>query len=155
MLAKGDVNFLVVGGIAVSFNGFDRATVDVDILVEPSQANLVRLLKTLSHFGEGFARELKPEDFVLQEGSVRIGEHFDLDIFVQMKGLKYHDMIKDSRQTILGGKPIHYLNSSQLIFLKKDSCREKDRLDVQALTTILKEQMQQASNPAGGSGLKA
>jgi hypothetical protein len=35
-LARGAVDFAVVGGVAVSLNGFVRATEDVDILVHPN-----------------------------------------------------------------------------------------------------------------------
>lgn len=148
MLTKGGVAFLVVGGIAVSLNGFDRVTKDVDVLVDHSRPNLERLLEVLAGFGEGHARELKPDDFVCQEGSIRIGEHFDLDIFVQMAGLKYEDMLKDSQQTTLGGETIRYLSPSQLIFLKKGSYREKDQLDVHALSAILRERGLPVAGPS-------
>ena len=63
-LARSGVDFAVVGGVAVSMNGFVRATDDVDILAHYSPENLRKLLDCLKHWGEGWARELKVEDFV-------------------------------------------------------------------------------------------
>src|SRR5688572_18678764 len=80
-LARAEVDFAVVGGVAVALNGFVRATDDLDILVSDSPENIQRLLNALSKWGEGWARELKVEDFVPQEGSIRVMDVFDLDIF--------------------------------------------------------------------------
>src|SRR5687767_12994845 len=80
-LAGAEVDFCVVGGLAVILNGYGRLTEDADILVNDSPANLQRLLGVLKQWGEGWARELSPEDFVPQEGSIRVQEEneFDLD----------------------------------------------------------------------------
>ena len=68
-LSRAGIDYLVVGGVAVCLNGFVRATQDLDLLVEASPANLRRLLACLATFGEGFARELSPEDFPMEEGA--------------------------------------------------------------------------------------
>jgi hypothetical protein len=39
-LARAGVDFALVGGVAISLNGFIRATDDVDILVKNSTENL-------------------------------------------------------------------------------------------------------------------
>jgi len=70
-LAQDGVDFAVVGGLAVILNGYPRVTLDVDILVDASMDNLKRMLGCLSRWGQGWAKELKPEDFLTQEGSVR------------------------------------------------------------------------------------
>ena len=62
-LARAEVNFILVGGVAVALNGFVRTTEDVDILIERSPENVGRLLDALSAFGEGHARELTAADF--------------------------------------------------------------------------------------------
>src|ERR1700747_2418703 len=85
-LARAGVDFAAVGGVAISLNGFVRATEDVDILAHSSPDNLRKLLGCLKNWGEGWARELKVEDFLIEEGSIRVMENFDLDIFVKMRG---------------------------------------------------------------------
>ena len=48
LLAKAGVEFIVVGGIAVSFQGYVRLTEDVDLLLDDSPANVHCLLETLA-----------------------------------------------------------------------------------------------------------
>src|SRR5437870_3869983 len=85
-LARNGIDLAVVGGLAVILNGYARLTVDVDIIVGPTPDNLRKLLNCLEAWGEGWARELSVEDFVAQEGSIRVMEDFDLDIFTRMRG---------------------------------------------------------------------
>jgi hypothetical protein len=125
-----------VGGVAVSLNGFVRATDDLDIIVQESPENIRRLIGCLSGWGEGWARELKEEDFSLQEGSIRVREAFDLDIFTQMRGKSLEDFRKRLRYLAVGEAQIPYLDAADLIFLKEGSWREKDQLDVGALKRI-------------------
>ena len=137
-LTRSEVDFCVVGGLAVVLNGYVRVTEDVDILVNPERANLERMLAVLKEWGEGWARELTPDDFPVQEGSVRILEQeFDLDIFVQMRGHKLDSFRPTLRFFGSSGVRIPYLGPDGLILLKQDSWREKDRRDVQAMREAL------------------
>ena len=137
-LARGEVDFAVVGGVAVSLNGFVRATDDLDILVNDVPANIQRLLDALSRWGEGWARELKVEEFVPQEGSIRVMEDFDLDIFTRMRGKSLEDFRPRLGYIDSSGVRIAYLAAEDLIFLKQPSWREKDQIDVNTLKRLLK-----------------
>jgi hypothetical protein len=136
-LAADTVDFAVVGGVAVIFNGYPRLTLDVDILVSDAPENLHKLLTCLAGWGEGWARELKPEDFVFQEGAIRVIEDFDLDIFTRMKGMSLNDFRPRLRYLDTGNVRIPYLSPADLIFLKEESWREKDKIDVEAMREIL------------------
>ncbi len=136
-LAASRVDFAVVGGLAVIFNGYPRLTLDADILVQDAPDNLRRLLACLANWGEGWARELKPEDFVFPEGSIRVTEEFDLDIFTRMRGRSLDDFRPRLRYLETGSIRLPYLAPADLIFLKQDSWRDKDKLDVQAMRDIL------------------
>jgi len=136
-LVTSNVDFAVVGGLAVIFNGYPRLTLDADILVDDAPDNLGRLLSCLSGWGEGWARELKPEDFTPAEGSIRVMEEFDLDIFTQMGGHKLDDFRPRLRYLDTSGVRVPYLSPVDLILLKQGSWREKDKLDVQAMKEIL------------------
>jgi len=136
-LAQAGIDYALVGGLAVILNGYPRATVDVDILVSDSQENLRKLLDCLSHWGEGWARELKVEDFVPEEGSIRVMEDFDLDIFTRLQGRSLADFRSRLRHLEASGVQIPYLGPQDLILLKEGSWREKDQLDVAALRRIL------------------
>jgi hypothetical protein len=140
-LARSEIDFAVVGGVAVSLNGFVRATDDLDILISDAAENVQRLLAALAKWGEGFARELKVEDFIPQEGSIRIMEEFDLDIFTRMRGKSLDDFRPRLRYLETTGETrIPYLAPEDLIFLKQNSWREKDQIDVSTLSRIIKGQ---------------
>jgi hypothetical protein len=142
-LARSGVDFAVVGGLAVILNGYPRVTVDADILAHNSPENLRKLLDCLKNWGEGWARELKVEDFALEEGAVRVMEDFDLDIFVKMRGKTLDDFRPNLRHFESDGARIAYLSPADLIFLKQDSWREKDQLDVSAMKEILAREAKQ------------
>jgi len=48
-LVEAGVEFLVIGGVAVGFHGFVRATKDVDVVPSPDPENLQRLAGVLEH----------------------------------------------------------------------------------------------------------
>ena len=136
-IARASVDFAVVGGVAVSLNGFVRATDDVDVLIEEDPSNVSKLLTCLTHWGEGWARELKSEDFVPQEGSIRVIEDFDLDIFTRMRGYSLADFRPRLKKIETGGVSIPFLAPEDLVLLKGASWREKDQIDVAALKRII------------------
>lgn len=138
-LADADVKFVLVGGIAVTLHGYVRLTEDVDILVAHDPGNIDRLLDSLSTFGEGFARELRPADFNGDPGAIRIveeSEQCQMDIFTQMSGLTFDNLAKDAEHFQIKGREILYASKAALIRLKETSVREKDRLDVMALRQL-------------------
>ena len=136
-LVRSGVDFAAVGGVAISLNGFVRATEDVDIIVGNDPENLRKLIECLKGWGEGWARELKPEDFTIEAGAVRLIEDFGLDMFVSMREKKLEDFRPRLRYLETSGVNIPYLAPEDLIFLKQDSWRDKDKLDVQAMREII------------------
>ncbi|MSU21633.1 MAG: hypothetical protein EXS30_09590 [Pedosphaera sp.] len=136
-LARSGVDFAVVGGIAVILNGYPRFTLDVDILVDEKIENIRRVLAYLECWGEGWARELKEEDFVPQEGSIRVMEDFEIDIFTRMRGKSLDDFRPRLRYLETSGVRIPYISPQDLIYLKQGSWRDKDKLDVLAMQEII------------------
>ena len=135
LLVESNVAFILVGGVAVCLNGFVRTTEDLDVLVDDSRPNIDRLLECLRQFGQGHAAELTTDDFTDEEGAIRVQEEFDLDIFVRMRGRKYADLLGQlAIHEMADGTKIPYLNAEGLIILKQGSVREKDRIDVAALS---------------------
>ncbi len=150
LLVDHKVRFITVGGLAIIMNGFVRSTLDADVLLDVSRDNIERLLETLGGVGEGWARKLTVEDFGPAEGSIRVAEHFDIDLFVQMKGLRYEDFLPEARRVKLRDREIFHLSPQQLIRLKTGSYREKDQLDVIAMRNILNDERAAAGLPPLG-----
>jgi hypothetical protein len=64
-LTDAQVEFIVIGGVAVGVHGFIRATKDLDIVPDPAPENLQRLARALTeihaqHLGIG---DFSPEEF--------------------------------------------------------------------------------------------
>lgn len=136
-LTDAAVEFAVVGGVAVIANGYVRLTEDLDILVHDAPENIQRLLECLRTWGEGWARELTVEDFVPREGSIRVMEDFDLDIFTRMRGKSLEDFRPRLRRLETSNTSFLHLGPEDLVWLKQDSWRDKDKLDVRALKEII------------------
>ena len=136
-LVRHNIDFALVGGLAVILNGYPRVTLDADILISERPENVRKLLDFLVHWGEGWARELRPEEFIPQEGCIRVSEDFDLDIFTRMQGHSLEDFRGRLRWIDLGEVRLPVLAPADLILLKSGSWREKDKFDVLALQEIL------------------
>ena len=121
--------------MACALNGFVRTTEDVDILVEREPDNLRRMLEVLRTVGEGYARELRVDDFSDEEGAVRLVEDFPIDIFTRLGGRTYGDLL-EHRKLSEGDPPIPFLDASGLILVKSGSSRPQDRFDVEALRRL-------------------
>jgi hypothetical protein len=52
-LDEAGVEFIVIGGVAVGFHGYVRATEDLDIVPSPDPRNLERLAEVLRALGAG------------------------------------------------------------------------------------------------------
>ena len=139
LLAEAEVDFIVVGGIAVSIQGYVRLTEVVDLLIDGSAGNVSRLLNRLADYGEGFARELSSDDFDDEEGAIRIveeSEQCQIDIFTRMSGRRYMDVIEDADRFEVGGYQIAVASKASLIGWKSKSVREKDQFDAAALRRL-------------------
>lgn len=138
-LSEASVDYILVGGLAVAFCGYVRATEDVDLLIRVDEENLQRLLNVLADFGEGAATELRVEDFTLEEGAIRVVEEFPLDIFTLMSGYRYEDLKSMTETRRVNDHTVRHLNVEGLLMLKEESLRSKDQTDVQALRRIQEE----------------
>ncbi len=139
LLADAEIRFVVVGGLAVSMQGYVRLTEDVGVLVDSSPDNIQNLLATLASYGEGFARELSPDDFTDTEGAIRIvevAEQCQIDIFTRMSGKTYQDILATADWFDIRDRRVAFASKRSLIDWKSRSVREKDRLDALALERL-------------------
>lgn len=142
-LVAARVEFVTVGAMACVFNGFIRATIDVDILVKRTPKNIARLLAFLAGVGEGAAKELSWDDFTDEPGAIRIIEDFPIDLFVRMGGLAYEDVMASAKYhkttAAEGCVRIPYADAETMVRIKSSSLREHDKLDVLVLQQIIRE----------------
>jgi hypothetical protein len=140
VLREHEVDFVVIGGIAVAAHGYVRATRDVDIIPAPGRHNLARLLEALidldarHDLGDRRPEEMPVEldlDGLAQGGnwflSTRLGR---LDVMQALEGARSYDGMR-ARAVVKEG--IAYVGLDDLIALKDAAGRDVDRIDIRAL----------------------
>lgn len=72
LLNKNDVEYLVVGGYTEIMYGYPRLTVDIDIWVNPTRENSIKVRKTIEEFGFSF-ENFSHLDFSINDNVIQIG----------------------------------------------------------------------------------
>jgi hypothetical protein len=104
-LNSNEVEYLVVGALAVSWHGFPRYSADIDFLIRPSDANAVRVLRALSQFGFG-SLDISPSDLTLAGKVIQLGyEPNRIDLMTSVTGVSFDDAWDDRAPGDLDGGP--------------------------------------------------
>lgn len=129
------VRYVVIGGYAVAFHGYPRATDDVDVLVERSETNLRRVERALVAF---VGTAPRPDALRRRGGMVRIGgEITHVDITTKVDGLAAFGPLWERRvRGELLGEPVSYLSLRDLLRTKRAANRPKDQGDIAALEAL-------------------
>ncbi len=72
LLNKRAVRYLLVGGYAVGFYGYPRATNDIDFWIELNRENAEKIVEVIREFGFN-PPELSPELFLKDKQVIRMG----------------------------------------------------------------------------------
>jgi predicted nucleotidyltransferase len=139
-LDKARVDYILIGGVAVVLNGFDRLTNDMDIFIEVIPQNIENLKNTLySLYKDPSINEIQQNDFdsypVIRYGTPN---GFNIDIIGKLGEMaKYGDL--DYEVMNIQGVNIKIATPETLFKLKKDTLREKDKIDAFFLSELIKK----------------
>lgn len=127
------VDYLLIGGWAVGFHGYPRATADMDVWVACEQANAKRIVQALNLFG--FSHDEATESLFTQPGFVvRLGmPPMRIEILTQISGIEFATCRNRSETLTVDGIEIPVISLPDLIANKKASGRPKDLADADAL----------------------
>ncbi len=127
------VEFLVIGGHAVAFHGYPRATADLDVWVAVNPANASLLVAALKDFGFDVP-DLTPELFLQADRIIRMGVAPNrIEIQTGIDGVKFSDCYPRRVTAELDGLPVHFISLSDLKTNKAASGRNKDLADLDNL----------------------
>jgi hypothetical protein len=134
-LNRFEVEYLVVGSEAVAFHAVPRYSLDFDVFVRSTPANLFRVRAALEVFG---ARELADRvdahTWARTGATLRLGEPpTQIDVLLQLSGVEYHEVSPNAVSGAYGSVPVRFMGRADLIRNKKAAGREKDLADVRAL----------------------
>jgi hypothetical protein len=127
------VEFLVIGGHAVAFHGYPRATADLDIWIAIDPANASRVAAALRDFGFNVP-ELKPDLFLKEDRVIRMGVAPNrIEIQTGIDGVKFSDCFPRRVTAELDGVPVAFISLNDLKANKAASGRNKDLADLDNL----------------------
>lgn len=133
-LTRHDARFLVVGGYAVAAHGHVRATKDLDIWVDPTDANAQRVLGALVEFGAPLA-DLTASDLAHPHYGFMMGTPpRRIDVLTSVDGLEFADAwARQIAFAVAEGQVAPFLSRTDLVANKRAAGRPQDLADVAAL----------------------
>ena len=121
--------YVVVGGFAMRAAGYNRRTMDVDLVVAADRENEARVFGALSTLPDNAVRELLPGE-LQQYNVIRVGDEILVDLMRTAGGIDYAEAAKDVVVREIQGVPIPFASPRLLWRMKAVTHREKDAGDL-------------------------
>ena len=132
---KKGVEYILVGGMAVILNGYNRTTGDMDVWVKKSAENYERIVRAFHDFGMPVF-DMTKEKF--------LGDQFDvwsfgrdpvrIDLMTDVKGLDFDDALSNAQYFTENNVAFRFLHIDTLIKAKQASGRHRDMDDIEQLS---------------------
>jgi hypothetical protein len=126
------VEYLIIGGYAVGYYGYPRATGDMDIWIAFSSKNLRGLVAALREFG--FAVPEPAEEFLREGQFVGPGNQpLRIEILTSISGVSFQECYAARTKEEIDEVPVSFIGLRQLKINKQASGRLKDLNDINNL----------------------
>jgi len=133
LLKEYNVRYLLIGGYAVGYHGYPRATEDMDIWVAVHPDNAQKLVSTLRAFGFDDPN-LKSELFLQKPKIIRMGfPPMRLEIATSISGVEFDERYQTRITDDFDGVEVSVIDLENLKKNKKASGRTKDIADLEEL----------------------
>ena len=134
-LNEQQVEYVLVGGMAVILHGYVRTTGDMDIWVNKTKLNYQRLVKAYTQFGMPLF-DMTESAFVSDQYDVwSIGAPpVKIEVMTAVKGLNFNETSETAQVYEERGLRIRFIDVDHLIKAKKASGRFRDLDDIEQLT---------------------
>jgi predicted nucleotidyltransferase len=134
VLGENDVRYVLIGGHAMNYYGYDRPAADLDIVIDRTSENVQKLI---SAFGD--MRMSVPTNalqILTQPNKKMRIPLYEIDVLTSIESLQFDDMY-DARVVVeLDSLKISMISKAHLLFMKQHSNREEDQSDYCALEKI-------------------
>jgi hypothetical protein len=134
-----EVDFVVIGGVAVGAHGYVRGTEDLDLVPDPDPENLARLTEALRKLDSTLPtvgdRPFNPDTdagVIRRGGNVTAMTRFGgLDVVQRARGVpSYTQLSEDAVNSDLLGIPVRVCSLPRLREMKEAQNREQDQADL-------------------------
>lgn len=134
------IDFILIGGYAVNFHGYNRVTADMDVWLKPDNQNKLKFLEFLK--AEGFDDEslkhIESIDFT-RHAAFHIGEKpLQVDFLTIISGLSFSEANEKKLLLPFEQSSVAVIHIDHLILSKITSSRPKDKLDIEELQKIMR-----------------
>ncbi len=133
LLNAHQVEYLLIGGYAVGYHGYPRATVDMDIWIAMSPANSQRIVTVLKEFGFELP-ELSPELFLEEWQIIRLGvPPVRIELATTVSGVNFSECYAERVEDVLDDVKVNLISLKHLKINKKACGRHRDLADLENL----------------------
>ena len=133
LLSDHEVEYLLVGGYAVAYHGYPRATADMDIWVAINPHNAQRLVDAIRAFGFEMP-ELSPDVFLKENQVIRMGvPPIRIEIVTTASGVDFEECYAAREVDELDGVAVSVISLKHLKINKKAAGRHRDLDDLEHL----------------------
>lgn len=133
LLSENEVEYLLIGGYAVGYYGYPRATNDIDVWIAVNPRNAVRVVDALISFGFD-TPELNAQLFLQPNQIIRMGmPPIRIEISTSISGVQFDECYAERVETTLDGVPVALISLRHLKMNKRASGRYKDLNDLENL----------------------
>jgi predicted nucleotidyltransferase len=133
LLNEHQVEYLLIGGYAVGYYGYPRATADMDIWVAINAQNADNIVAVIKKFGFDLP-ELTPEIFLKEDQIIRMGmPPVRIEIATTISGVRFNECYQMRIVDTIDGVEVKLIDLEHLKENKKASGRHKDLNDLEYL----------------------
>ena len=130
-----DVRYMVIGGFAVNFYGYNRSTGDLDLWVSNDENNLIKLGDAFYRMGYEFSEEGSNE--LRQNSIVSFSEgNYTVELLTRInisKDISFDEALEKAETRVIEGTEIKVISFQDLRNEKSRSKRYKDLDDLSKL----------------------
>lgn len=127
------VEYLLIGGYAVAYHGYPRATNDIDIWIAINPSNAERIVAALREFGFDLP-ELSTNLFLIENRIIRMGvPPMRIEIATTISGVNFEQCYKERITGEIDDVSISIISLNHLKINKLASGRFKDLNDLENL----------------------
>jgi hypothetical protein len=133
LLNSRQVEYLLIGGYAVGYYGYARATADMDIWIAIHPDNAKKMVGVLRDFGFG-VDNLTPQLFLSENKVIRMGlPPFRIEVLTTISGVDFADCYSRRTVDVLDDISVNLIGLAELKINKQASGRFKDLDDLEHL----------------------
>lgn len=137
LLKEHKVRFVIIGATAFPVYGYSRATLDIDLFIEPNEINAQRTRKSLQAFGYDVS-DITIDDLLTKK--VLIRQYLvETDIHPFVKGVSFDRAWMNRVKAKFGDVFVWFASLDDLIKMKKAAGRPKDIEDLKFLRKLKKK----------------